>query len=493
MFERKRLLFLFLGLLLLGLATASGVRAAPPVPPEARYLTEDERWFLAERRPWAPPSPEGEWLVRESLHFRFFLLPGGAAERDWSLIAAEAEASLRRVQERLAMEQAPQMDIYLVERVFWHGGAAYGSGELLISYLDRNYTNIPLTSYLDHEIAHGLAYTLLPPEGESSTMLAEGLATWAAGGHYGPEPIHALAAALPLLGYELALEPLRADFRAQQHERAYIVSASFVGWLIEQQGIERFKGFYGAADEPERFYSASYAELEQRWRAWLTQEWGALAPAHAAWWEGQMRLFDLLRAYESRFDPFARELPSAPPGWDRETRQRYGENRDEPLNVALESQLIAASEALYCQEDLDLLHALLDEVEGAVDQGRAPPGGALAQRLALAELLAEQAQALQQREQGRWLATIAPPLRRRAEQERGALARYGPLEQESVRLQVGAGQAVTWIVWYPRIGAARAYELALSPGPQGAGWHVTRFTPVPTHELIPRSNRLCMS
>ncbi|MBA3531846.1 MAG: hypothetical protein H0T73_08005, partial [Ardenticatenales bacterium] len=124
---------LLLALLLMVAFQPLPVGAVPPLPPEAATLSEDEQWLLWQSRASHPPvKPAGEWISQELPHFRFFFLPGSAAERDWPLIAQEAEQSLQRVLKRLNMSYEEQLDVYLVERVFWQGGAAYGGGEVLI-------------------------------------------------------------------------------------------------------------------------------------------------------------------------------------------------------------------------------------------------------------------------------------------------------------------------------------------------------------------------
>ncbi|MBA3530932.1 MAG: hypothetical protein H0T73_03270, partial [Ardenticatenales bacterium] len=354
------------------------------------------------------------------------------------------------------------------------------------------YTNIPLTYYLDHELTHALANSLIPEEGESNSVLAEGLATWATGGHYGPEPIHALAAALPAMGRYVPLERLLSDFRAEQHEIAYIQSASFVGWLVERDGLDTVKAFYGAANDPERFFNAGYPELEAEWLQWLEQEWGRDVAHHRAWWEAQIRFFDTMRRYEERLDSFARELPDSPEGWSLAQRLQYSENVDTPLAIALESHLIEASEQLVCNDDPTSTLTLLDEVLETVEEGNVAPGGTLADRLAVAELLTLQDKALRQRQSAAWMATAAPALHPQVAWTLLDMARHGPLRQESVWVQPQGEQMVALVAWYPlRGGQGRAFHLTFTPHEEG--WRVEQMRRLPADHLIPRSERLCRS
>ncbi|MFN2218555.1 MAG: hypothetical protein ACK2UA_08115, partial [Anaerolineae bacterium] len=138
----------------------------------------------------AAPAPEPTpidftWAMSETEHFRFYYVPGTAAERDRFELGPVAEGSLAQIEPVLDAYLEGQMSIYLVPRVFWQGGAAYGDKEQLISYLDRNYTAVETWSYFTHEGTHALAQDILQPKengGGPDGVLVEGLAVWASGG-----------------------------------------------------------------------------------------------------------------------------------------------------------------------------------------------------------------------------------------------------------------------------------------------------------------------
>lgn len=480
-------------LCLLVWAWPSLAAAHPPVPPEAAALPEDEQWLLWRSQLYHPPAPSrNEWVQASTAHLRFHALPGTAAARDLPLIIEEGERSLARVVERLQMPFSGQLDLFLVERVFWQGGAAWGSREVLISYADRNYVGVPLAYYLDHELTHAVANRLIPRGGSSSALLAEGLATWATGGHYGPEPIHAMAAALPGMGRYIPLQRLRDDFHAEQHEIAYIEAASFVGWLIERYGLASVKEFYGAPASAERFFGAPYDELEAAWLRWLQQEQGRdSVAAGEAWWRAQIRFFDLMRAYQTEWDPFARELPAAPSGWDAAARGAYADNRDAAANIALETHLLASNEALLCAANPAQSQALLDEIAVAAEQGGIPPAGALGQRLQVATLLAAQDAALRTSRSAPLLQMAAPDVQEGLAAHVRQLFRHGTARQETVRLHVLGDQALALVAWHPlRGGQPRAFRYRFDQTP--AGWRLTHVRALSTDELVPRSQPLCM-
>lgn len=439
-------------------------------------------------------APEGEqdeaWLVRESTHFRFHFLPDSAAARDIDVIMVEAEESLGRVLVRLEMDYEGQHDVYLVERVFWQGGAAYGGREILLSYLDRNYVNALLNYYLDHEFTHVLAYSLVPEDGQTNALLAEGLATWAPGGHYGPEPIHLMAAALPLMERYIPLERLLTDFRAEQHEISYIESASFVGWLVDVYGLDTVKAFYGAADEPEAFFEMDYAALEEAWLGWLEAEHDSQeVAATALWWETQIRFFNQMRAYQETLDPFARELPQFPSGWPSDKREEYQQNKDEPLNIALESQLIAASEALNAQSGQQLSNKLLDEIEEAVSQAAIISEPMLARRLEIASLLLEYNLALERIGGAAFFSMASLDWQGDVARHLFRISQLGAVRQEIAKIYLEEEETVVLVAFYSLEEENKTATYKLTFTNDKDWWRLSDISPIPSEELIARSNR----
>ncbi|MGH2545134.1 MAG: hypothetical protein ACRDIB_20275, partial [Ardenticatenaceae bacterium] len=72
------------------------------------------------------------------------------------------------------------------------------------------------------------------------------------------------------------------------------------------------------------------------------------------------------------------------------------------------------------------------------------------------------------------------------------IARHGAARQETARLTVEQERAVALVGWYPlRGGGARAFEFTFHKQPEG--WQLTAMDAIPTQNLVPRSQRLCMS
>ncbi len=239
------------------------------------------------------PEPLGvdfTWAVSETEHFQFHYVPGTAAERDRFELGTVAEESLALIEPVLDVSFDGQMSIYLVPRIFWQGGAAYGDKVQLISYLDRNYTAVETWSYFTHEGTHALAQDILQPKengGGPDGVLVEGLAVWASGGHYGEEPIDEWAAVVAASDEYLPLAELRnGPFYDFQHEISYLQGGSFVQYLVDRYGLDTLKALYGQAtgeaehDEElvQGLYGKGYADLEAEWLEYLA----GLEPAAGA-------------------------------------------------------------------------------------------------------------------------------------------------------------------------------------------------------------------
>ncbi|MCL7453980.1 MAG: hypothetical protein M8467_13135 [Anaerolineae bacterium] len=370
-----------------------------------------------------PPAPEPAlvdftWGLSETGHFELYYVPDRAAERDRFEIGALAEDSLDRMGSTLAMDFDEQMSIYLVPRVFWQGGAAYGDKIQLISYLDRNYTGIETWSYFTHEGTHALAQDLLLPKengGGPDGVLVEGLAVWASRGHYRIEPLDAWAAVVASSDEYLPLADLReGPFYDFQHETAYVEAGSFTRFLVERYGLDKLKELYGLATGDEmhddalvrELYGQGYAELEAAWLDYLA----GLQPTReqAETWTLKVRSFDLMRRYQTELDPDARTLPgSPPPEWTSDTLKIFTRRLQAPANVVLETALTAAQQRIY-SGDLRGAAALLDDVEVALDLGGRFTRPSLTARQDVVDLVAAQDRAVLRADARAYQETLAP-------------------------------------------------------------------------------------
>lgn len=384
---------------------AGKVTLVAVVDPEDRIQVGDEdpsNNIVTLTLPLSPatalPALEAQtrWLSTTTDCCTFYYLDDTAADRDMPTITAVANESLDYVERQLGVEQPNPLRIYFLARVIGHGGYAYDA--VALSYLDRHYAGCNLAMVLRHEGTHvldGLNLRVYPP-----ALLREGLATWVAGGHFKPEPIPERAAALLVLGRYIPLRPLAKDFYRQQHEIGYLEGAAFVAYLVDRYGWEAFWRFYNSfepADGPEamleealqRNFGRGLDETEEDWLAWLQAH--PPAPAQVRDLQDTVALFDTVRRYQEHYDPAAYWMsgwmPDPADGVARGIVADFVRCPRAPENIALETMLIAAREALY-RGDFATAEGLIAAVNRVLDTGSfddAPAADYLAVVRAVAE------------------------------------------------------------------------------------------------------------
>jgi hypothetical protein len=371
------------------------------------------------------PSLTVTWTERLTPHFRLYAPPGSDGERDMDRLAEIAEAGYAQAAAVLSPTEPLSVAVYLTPRVFWQGGVAYGrDGPLIISYLDRNYAGVETWSYFVHEVTHAIGAALLPEGAEVGGVLGEGVAVLATGGHYSREPIDARAATIVANGEYIPLCRLRYDFYAAQHETAYTQSASFVQYLIRTYGLDTFLALYrnqqpqrGSEQSLEQFCEADDARLAAptgKTNAQLEREWlAALAgvqpsDAESRGWELTVRLYDTMRRYQELLDPPARILPPPPKDWTNDDAFRALVPASGGRAGALETMLVATSEALRAG-DVTRAEMLLDSIAATLDAGGAPADDLARSHHAIAQLLEAQARALRLGDEEALTRTLADP------------------------------------------------------------------------------------
>jgi hypothetical protein len=379
---------------------------------------------LAHTTPVTAPA-QVAWVERATQHFRLRAPPDTAAARDLGRLAEVAEASYGQATHVITATGPVSISVYMVPRVFWQGGVAYGSnGPLVISYLDRNYAGVESWTYLVHEVTHALGDHMLPRGAEVGGLLGEGVAVYTTGGHYGLEPLDAWAAALAASDRYVPLCRLRYDFYNAQHEVAYAEGASFTKYLIQTYGLEAFRRMY-AAQQPQRgqpggvdaFCAADNRRgiaptnkdagaLEQDWLAHLK----TIQPTdqQRRSWDLTVRFFDTMRRYQELLDKPARDLPPPPASWDRATAAKFLNAASGRRAVVLETMLGTIEPALR-RGDLAHADALLDAVDASLSAS-----GVLSSSLArdydsIAGLVEAQARALRRGDEAALARTLAAP------------------------------------------------------------------------------------
>lgn len=328
----------------------------------------------------ARPSLEvaATWAVTTTRCCILHYLTSTAAERDLATIVPTVEEATAHVQRQLHLRLVQPLDVYLIGRVIGHGG--YVQQGLTLSYLDRHYAGSDLETVARHEVAH-LLDSLALGQG-APALLREGLAVWAAGGHFKPEPIPERAEALVRIGRYIPLERLVQDFYQQQHEIGYLEGAALVAYLVQARGWGTFEEFYRSLGSCKgtpaevldaaltAHYGAGLAVTEQAFLRWLQ----AHPPTSHQVQDVRLTLylFDTIRRYQQAYDPEAfflsGWLPDAAEGARRGMVADFLRHPRTARHIALETMLIAAREALQAGA-FNQAEALLDSVNQVLEEG----------------------------------------------------------------------------------------------------------------------------
>lgn len=390
-----------------------------PGPHEVTFAipSQNVRWTetitLRPRSELAAWQREAAWAMAESECCTFYYITNTASERDkidW-LFGAQEQAE--QVATLMDTSFTQPVEITLMPRVLGHGG--FASGEIYISYLDRNYAGSAFDFVLHHEMVHILDARL---GGElRPTILAEGLAVYLTGGHFKPEPLIPRAAALlelthpeTGLNWYLPLRPLTDNFYTSQHEIGYLQAGALVEFMVETWGWEAFLSFYRDIEPAEdgthsqaienalqEHFDLSLARLEARFLERLRAE--EIAPENKRDVRLVVTYYDNVRRYQQILDPsayfLAAWLPRGPEMRQRGIVADLLRHPTEAENLVFETMLVAVDEYLRAAR-YDKAETAIEAVEAALDAleaGQAKPFQAhplAADHAAIVRLLLEQ-------------------------------------------------------------------------------------------------------
>ncbi len=324
----------------------------------------------------ARPVNETEtmWVVTESNCCIYHYTTNSAAERDIEFIIETAEEAVAYDEELLGVQKREKIVFNFVNRVVGHGG--FAADTITISYLDRNYVGDYLAGTLRHEVSHVLDRLIAPERG---VMITEGLAVYVAGGHFKPELISPRMAAAEVAGLDLPLGEFINDFYTAQHELSYLHAASFVEYLIDTYGWDRFRllmrNMETANTETRMLNRAALlvlgVTLDQLESSWLeslrTQPFDGNLLADV---ETTVSFYDTARRYQLTADPDAYFLTAWIPSVTRAREQQiiadYTRHPASLENIALELMLGSANDLIFsgdfseAQEWIAAVNAVLD-------------------------------------------------------------------------------------------------------------------------------------
>ncbi len=326
-----------------------------------------------------PATATGTWTVYEVECCRLHVVTGSRAARELYVLTDAVETAVAKASRRLGESPNHVIDFYFIERMIGQGG--YAGDAIVISYGEREYANIQLQQILTHESIHIIDKQFAP---QRIPFMAEGVAVWGADGHYKEEGLDERAAALRQLGVYQPLDSIVDNFyMATAHEIGYLEAASFVNYLIDTYGWQRFRAFYAdtggnGGQMPaaalnaalQTHYGMGTADVEAEWLAYLDGidvEETAVADLQTS-----ITFYETLRQYQKQYDPSAYFLEAWLPD-PRAVRERgnsadLSRHPEDEINIVLELMLESASHALV-NGDYDRADSVLNSVNRVIDSG----------------------------------------------------------------------------------------------------------------------------
>lgn len=246
------------------------------------------------------------FVSSESPHFVFSYVRGGAAERDLALIAAARERAYEVITAFLGGQAGDKIKIAFYpdrESALSGGGAGTTTGDAISVVYFGFSPSYEKASY-GHELTHALSYRLLGGR-HSVPLLAEGLAEYL--DQSGRDLHEWLSYKSRILGYNGGFRVEAADlaYGAGFSSLSYTKSGSFVKWLVESGGREKFLKLYaltrwtGALSPEERLavfkdkfsevYGTSLEDGEAGWNAAVSAFGGKDLPRLSALEEAEVR------------------------------------------------------------------------------------------------------------------------------------------------------------------------------------------------------------
>lgn len=318
-----------------------------------------------------PAERNATWVSTETDCCHIHVVSGTAAYRDLPDLTVLVEKAVEEAAKQVGAEPEKKIDIFLINKVIGQGG--YAGDGMVLSYLDRMYTGEGLYETLVHESVHVIDRQFAP---QRISILAEGTAVWATGGHYKPEDLYQRTAALIKLGEYIPLAALADNFYPVQHEIGYLEAGGFVKYLVDTYGWTSYRNFYSNVSEEnaaspsealsnglQTYYGKPLPVMETEWLNFLAQlELDDIAVQDLA---TSIRFFNVMRQYQTQYDPTAHFLTAWLPNPDEVVERGNPADltrhpRDE-VNITLETMLYAADSAVRAG-NYNRANVLLDSI-----------------------------------------------------------------------------------------------------------------------------------
>jgi hypothetical protein len=323
------------------------------------------------------------WITAETDCCYVHAITRTAAYRDFPELLTMVDSAISEASNQLGVFPEEKINLYFIERTIGQGG--YAGTEMVIVYNDRPFIGGELYELLVHESVHIIDRQFAP---QRTKFLAEGVAVWAAGGHYQKQDLQKRAATLLAMNKFIPLAELANNFYPAQHEIGYLEAGAFVDYLVSEYGWPDVREFYSntsASDgdtEAEaldvnlrHYFKASLAELEAAWLAELQTY--SLNDEDIADLRTTIRYYDTARDYQKIYDPTAyfrtAWLPHPDEVIEFGNAADFLRQPDTETNFTMELMLRSAYDAI-AKGDTNRANVLLDSIERFLSQnGTADP------------------------------------------------------------------------------------------------------------------------
>jgi hypothetical protein len=209
--------------------------------------------------------PYDKWLTFRTSHVVFHYLPDTWVVSEIKGIAIEHETAFADNVEFLELDYEGPIDVYLYtsEESFYRatardaGFAINEASEVHTRWFAEDDHQTP-----GHEITHVITYQAIGQPSEA--LLGEGIAVWL---DHGGNVYHSLCAELYAKGQLVPLSDFIGD-GWDGSAAAYYEAGSFVGFLLESYGVDKFRKLFTAADLDtalKKTYRTNLAALEKKW------------------------------------------------------------------------------------------------------------------------------------------------------------------------------------------------------------------------------------
>ena len=315
---------------------------------------------------------DASWITAETDCCTVHALTRTAAYRDFPELLTLLDSAISEASSRINEFPQEKIDLYFVERTIGQGG--YAGSEMVIVYNDRPYIGGNLYELLVHESTHIIDRQFAP---QRINILSEGVAVWAAGGHYEKQDLQRRAAALLAINAYIPLAELANDFYASNHEIGYLEAGAFVDYLVSQYGWANVREFYsntsnadGDTDADaldanvERYFDMSLSEMETAWLEQLAAI--PLEDNDIAELQTTIRYYETARTYQKEFDRTAyfrtAWLPDPVDVVELGNTADFQRQPDTETNFTVELMLRSADRAIH-EKDFARANVILDSLD----------------------------------------------------------------------------------------------------------------------------------